>query len=134
MFEKKNVCTWLVHIWCKYSYLNDLFCISVILNGKVGKNMTHHNHNLTLITRKHYNKRNCVVALFCTVGKNVPTHHPCKNYSVWHFIEPWTIQFGIQYQLCLELCSLSNIPFSVININLNYSHLTSQGSCFNLHF
>ena len=81
-------CTWLVYIWCKYSYLNDLFCISVILNGKVGKNMTHHNHNLTLITRKHYNKGNCVVGLFCTVGKNVPTHHPCENYSVWHFIGP----------------------------------------------
>ena len=86
MFEKVAG-TQLVYIWCKYSYLNDLFCISVILNGKVGKNMTHHNHNLTLITRKHYNKGNCVVGLFLHCRKKF-TKPPYANYTVGHFIGP----------------------------------------------
>ena len=43
-------------------------------------NATHRNHNLTLITHKRYNKRNCVVGLFCTLGKNEMVTSP------WEFL------------------------------------------------
>ena len=88
-------------IWCKYSYLNDLFCISVILNGKLGKNMTHHNHNLTLITRKHHNKRNCAVGLFLHCRKKC-ANQPYTNYSVGNLSDRKLFSFGFnKYQLCL---------------------------------